>query len=202
MTRDKNVHQGYEVVLRRRETILRRPYEHLSKKKSSDSVPLRIKSHGGGGAKLTSWRDTAIEVSREAGLHNLPREELCPPGSVIRTIPNGRITINHSIPGLSKALPTELQLLQAKNFLDSLGPATTNVWTDGSAQESVRNGGSGVFISFPDGTTSKLSAPAGSLSSSLSAEMNAIHLACSALLENGKGLGSSIRFHTDSKSSP
>ena len=91
-----------------RETILRRPYEHLSKKMSSDSVPLRIKSHGGGGAKLTSWRDTAIEVSREAGLHNLPREELCPPGSVIRTIPNGRITINNSIPGLSKALPTEL----------------------------------------------------------------------------------------------
>ena len=42
----------------------------------------------------------------------------------------------------------------------------THIFTDGSAKNAVRNGGSGAYIHCSDGTTSSLSIPAGDLSSS------------------------------------
>ena len=51
----------------------------------------------------------------------------------------------------------------------------THVFTDGSAENAVRNGGSGAFIHRLDGTISSLSILAGDLSSNYRAE---VHTSC------------------------
>ncbi|XP_070180097.1 uncharacterized protein [Littorina saxatilis] len=50
----------------------------------------------------------------------------------------------------------------------------THVYTDGSSENAVRNGGSGVYIRRPNGTTTSLSVPAGDLSSNYRAELHAL----------------------------
>ena len=59
----------------------------------------------------------------------------------------------------------------------------THVFTDGSAENAVRNGGSGACIRRPDGTTSSLSIPAGDLSSNYRAEVHALKAATELLIE-------------------
>ena len=59
----------------------------------------------------------------------------------------------------------------------------THVFTDGSAENAVRNGGSGAYIHRPDGTTSSLSIPAGDLSSNYRAEVHALKAATELLIE-------------------
>ena len=59
----------------------------------------------------------------------------------------------------------------------------THVFTDGSAENAVRNGGSGAYIRHPDGTTSSLSIPAGDLSSNYRAEVHALKATTEHLIE-------------------
>ena len=59
----------------------------------------------------------------------------------------------------------------------------THVFTDGSAENAVRNEGSGAYIRRPDGTTSSLSIPAGDLSSNFRAEVHALKAATELLIE-------------------
>ena len=58
----------------------------------------------------------------------------------------------------------------------------TDAFTDGSAENAVRNGGSGAYTRPPDGTTS-LSIPAGDLSSNYRAELHALKAAKELLIE-------------------
>ena len=55
--------------------------------------------------------------------------------------------------------------------------------TDGSAENAVRNGGSGAYIRRSDGTTSSLSIPAGDLSSNYRAEVHTLKAATEHLIE-------------------
>ena len=59
----------------------------------------------------------------------------------------------------------------------------THVLTDGSAENAVRNGGSGAYIRRSDGTTSSLFIPAGDLSSSYREEVHALKAATEHLVE-------------------
>ena len=59
----------------------------------------------------------------------------------------------------------------------------SHVFTDGSSENAVRNGGSGAYICCADGTTSSLSIPAGNLSSSYRAEVHALKAATEHLTE-------------------
>ena len=59
----------------------------------------------------------------------------------------------------------------------------THVFTDGSAENAVRNRGSGVYICCSDGTTSSLSIPAGDLSSNYRAEVYTLKAATELLIE-------------------
>jgi ribonuclease HI len=61
----------------------------------------------------------------------------------------------------------------------------THVYTDGSAENAVRNGGSGVYIRHPNGTTTALSIPVGDLSSNYRAELHALIAAVQHLTEEG-----------------
>ena len=75
----------------------------------------------------------------------------------------------------------------------------TRVYTDGSAEEGMKNGASGVYIRHPHGDTTSLSVPGGLQCSNYRAEILAICTAAEYLLESGKQMGN-IAFFTDSLS--
>ena len=80
-------------------------------------------------------------------------------------------------PELQKALTVEM-------IQDRYPKSTwTHVFTDGSAENAVRDGGSGAYTRRPDGTTSSLSIPAGDLSSNYRAKLHALKAATEYLVE-------------------
>ena len=58
----------------------------------------------------------------------------------------------------------------------------TRVFTDGSAEEAVRNGGGGVYIEHQNGQRTSAAVPTGEVSTNFRAEKSAILLAANALL--------------------
>ncbi|XP_041379064.1 uncharacterized protein LOC121391536 [Gigantopelta aegis] len=56
-------------------------------------------------------------------------------------------------------------------------------FTDGSAENAIRNGGSGAYISYPDGSSVSISTPVGELSSNYTAEVQALIIATGHLAE-------------------
>ena len=77
--------------------------------------------------------------------------------------------------------------------------AWTHVYTEGSAEEGMKNGGSGVYIRYSDADTTSLSVPGGLQCSNYRAEILAICTAAEHLLECGKNIGN-IAIFTDSLS--
>ena len=67
--------------------------------------------------------------------------------------------------------------------------AWTHVYTDGSAEEGMKNGGSWVCIRYSDGDTTSLSVPGGLQCSNCRAEILAISTAAEHLLESRKKMG-------------
>ena len=85
-----------------------------------------------------------------------------------------------SVPGIAskKQLPGELRNLTLALIADRFPhTACTHVYTDGSAEEGMKNGGSGVYIRYPDGDTTSLSVPGGLQCSSYRAEIQALNSA-------------------------
>ena len=119
-----------------------------------------------------------------------------------KTMEGNNADIQKKIPGIhsKEQPPAELKAL-ASELIDEHYNSNewTHVFTDGSAEEAVRNGGSGVFIRYPDGKTSKISIPGGRRCSNYNAEILAIKEAFTFLLDNGKANGSIVVF-TDSLS--
>ena len=72
--------------------------------------------------------------------------------------------------------------------------AWTHVYTDGSAEEGMKNGGSGVYIRYSDGDTTSLSVPGGLQCSNYRAEILAISTAAEHLLESRKKMGNTTIF--------
>ena len=95
--------------------------------------------------------------------------------------------VRTEIPGLAAkgTQAPELQKALTLEMIQSRYPKSTwtHVFTDGSAENAVRNGGSGAYIRRPDGTTSSLSIPAGDLSSNYRAEVHALKAATELLIE-------------------
>ena len=75
----------------------------------------------------------------------------------------------------------------------------TRVYTDGSVEEAVRNGGSGADIKYPDGTTRSMSRPATRLCSNFRAEVPA-HLEATRLLNTTASELENVVILTDSLS--
>jgi ribonuclease HI len=183
-----------------RERILRRPFQHSALHLSSTHVRLRIKARGGGGSTMTSWRDEASSLATNCSLHELPREPLVFAQSVApwETAPN--ISINPRIPGIQRNDPEVVKRQDALAHLASLPPADTTAWTDGSAQEANRDGGSGALINYHLGPQARLHSPAGAVTSSLQAELCALKLATDHLIHNLDRVGNEVRICTDSRS--
>lgn len=60
----------------------------------------------------------------------------------------------------------------------------TRVYTDGSADAAIRNGGSGFFVKHPDGNTASRSLPAGGLSTNYRAELTALRTAAEMICQD------------------
>ena len=73
------------------------------------------------------------------------------------------------------------------------------VYTDGSAEEAVSNGGAGVYIEWPDGTTLERSFPTGKHSSNYKAKATALEAAAD-ILSSPKSHEQNVVFLTDDKS--
>ncbi|GFS18323.1 reverse transcriptase [Elysia marginata] len=73
-----------------------------------------------------------------------------------------------------------------QNMLDK--KYTSNYWirafTDGSASEAVRDGGGGVYIEWPDNSSSKISIPTGKYSTNYKAEAEALQEAAKVLVNS------------------
>lgn len=73
------------------------------------------------------------------------------------------------------------------------------VYTDGSAEEAVRNGGGGIVIEWTDTTTTERSIPTGKHSSNYKAEAAALEEAA-VIIQNNNCFGKKVVFLTDAKS--
>ena len=107
-----------------------------------------------------------------------------------------------SVPGIAskELLPGEFRNLTLALITDRFPhTAWTHVYTDGSAEEGMKNGGSSVYIRHSDGDTTSLSVPGGLQCSSYRAEILAICTAAEHLLESRKKMGN-IAIFTDSLS--
>ena len=95
----------------------------------------------------------------------------------VRTEIPGLAAKGTQAPELQKALT--LEVIQSRYHKGTW----THFFTDVSAENAVRNGGSGAYIRRPDGTTSSLSIPAGDLSSNYRAKVHALKAATELLIE-------------------
>ena len=112
------------------------------------------------------------------------------------------IQIFLSVPGITskEKLPGELRNLTLALTADRFPHNVwTHVYTDESAEKGMKNGGSGVYIKYPDGDTTSLLVPGGLQCSNYRAEILAICTAAEHLLESRKNMGN-IAIFTDSLS--
>ena len=111
-------------------------------------------------------------------------------------------TISLRVPGIySKDQPSTALKNLTLAMIDESYPADswTHVYTDGSAEQAIHNGGSGIFIRFPDGEETKMSGPGGKLCSNFRAEVLAIIKAAEFLSRCKRTFGRVVIF-TDSMS--
>ena len=113
------------------------------------------------------------------------------------------VVVKDSIPGIARKDSMSLQDLETKtsDFINTNYPSELwiRVYTDGSAEEAVRNGGGGVLIEWLDGTKIENSIPTGRHSTNYKAEAAAMEEAV-ALLRTPKSYNKNIVLLSDPKS--
>ena len=155
--------------------------------------PHRLKS-------VTGWRRVGREAWQAAGIA-VPVEPLLPD----RAPPwegtaSPLVSIRLDVGAPTRDSTTEATRQAAQHHLASLPQRATWIWTDGSADGGVRNGGAGAFIEWPDGATQELRTPAGLLCSSYRAELVALLSALQHLQDNPQHTQLPIVCCTDSQS--
>lgn len=171
----------------------RREYKALTqaeKAKRLHSHPLHKKLQGRPGSRLK--RQSLKHILRD--LQAAKSDILEPEGEKLQADP--WITKRHTpqirceVPGLEgkDKQPPALQKLLTQEMIQMRYPAHTwtQAFTDGSAENAMRNGGSGVFIRFPNRSPVTLSVPAGERSSNYRAEVQALITATDLLIEQGE----------------
>ena len=101
--------------------------------------------------------------------------------------------VNHKVFNISTEIPeiqtqeesSEVTKAKVLEYLQNNYPSELccHVYTDGSAKDATRNGGSGVHIKYPDTTSSSHSFAVGRLASNFRAELQAIREATNILIE-------------------
>ena len=111
---------------------------------------------------------------------------------IIESIPNIKV---------KEAMTTKEMEIITTRHIDLNYPSENwiRVYTDGSAEEAVSNGGAGVYIEWPNGTTLEKSFPTGKHSSNYKAEATALEEAAD-ILSSPKSHKQNVVFLTDAKS--
>ena len=148
-------------------------------------------------SSVTSWREKGNEMIQGTLLKNAEREPILIPPIPPWCEPKNVIFKDCLDEFVKKSDPPDKIKNAWKKTYNSLPKPDLEVWTDGSAANSVENGGSGIFIVEQNKTT-ELFKPAGKLTSSFKAELVAVHTALEWINENKKT--GSINIITDSKS--
>ena len=112
-----------------------------------------------------------------------------------------KITVLTDVPGIQKK--DHLTTLQMKTLTQELidskyNPAEwTHVYTDGSAEKAVKNGGGGIYIRYTDGRQTKKAFVTGKISSNYRAETTALLEALRTLKTENQHPPHKIAFFTD-----
>ena len=180
------------------EKALRLPKDNPRFIATTNPVPLRTQKQ--------TWCDTAAKIVNQTELANLEREPMhanaAKPPWVFESCAKFNEELNESC---RRTEPIESKLLKAERTIDSLSGATFDIYTDGSAVNSNRNGGAGAWIrDNRTGRSVDLKAPAGKLTCSYRAELVAINKALGYLIEESEAgrmeLVGRANLYTDSKS--
>ena len=139
--------------------------------------PLRLAAAPGPRRRLRGtdgWREVGREALNSAGAADLPIEQRLRVTLPPWTATDG-ITFCLSVgPSGARTASAQLRREAAEAHLQTLPSPAIWVWTDGSADDGVTNGGGGAIIFPPSGDPVEVRAPAGSLCSSTRAELIAI----------------------------
>ena len=108
-----------------------------------------------------------------------------------------------TVPGLdtkNNETPQRQKLLTLEMINSSYNDQEwTQVYTDGSAENAVRNGGAGIYILYPSGDHKESAFPTGELYSNYRAETSALLHAVQMILDSDQH-PSKVVFFTDCKS--
>ncbi|KAF0309739.1 Ribonuclease H [Amphibalanus amphitrite] len=130
----------------------------------------------------TGWRDVGHRALAWTGAADVKVE-----GRPTKTIPpwdhhGEAVTFCLDVgPGGQRAAPAHIRRGAAEATLEHLPPRATWIWSDGSAEGGVSQGGGGATITFPSGETREVRVPAGQLCSSTRAELCALKAALNAI---------------------
>ena len=191
---------GLAPVAARRTTLAARhlskaralPVEDPLRRVADAEIPRRLTS-------ATAWREVGQEAWSEAGVV-APTEQVPPPGVPPPWSRPAPVTFDLEAGArLPPGSSAENRRQEAALCLASLPQCATWVWTDGSAEGGVLNGGAGVLIEWPDDTSQELRAPAGGLCSSYRAELMALRAALQHLLQHPAHEEDPVIFCTDSQ---
>ena len=177
------------------EKMKRMPH-HPMKQRTTESTKSRI--------KRTSFLHNSRKSSQDL---EIPTQKNPQPINILPSTPWKTsamppvIEIINDVDKKSNATPQELSALTDKH-LDKHFPRDryARVYTDGSANEAVRDGGGGIYIEWNDGTTESHSIPTGKYSTNYKAEIVALEHAVSLLLDRDTSALPHIVLLTDAKS--
>lgn len=185
-----------EKILKQTEKYKRLP-EHPMNEKLKDLTQKRL--------KRTSFQHLSLQTTKknpEALPQSNEEREILLPYENYQMEPN--FTIQHTIPGIhNKTDHSETELrITTLEYLDTEYPSEkwNYVYTDGSAEDATRNGGSGIFIRYTDGQYTKMSIPTGQLSTNYRSEVQAL-LEASKIINNLSPSNKNYVFLTDCTSS-
>jgi ribonuclease HI len=152
---------------------------------------------------VNSWRDQGKRTAAKCGLENVQRESaVLQPQAPWKS--GNSVRFEETLdPNIRRNDPDDARKTIAEEALAKLPQPDVQIWTDGSVEEGVKNGGSGIVIDLVgQGETIEISQAAGKWCSSYLAEMKALLAAINWIAGNSNRLrqGSMINIHTDSRS--
>jgi ribonuclease HI len=188
-----------ELVATAYEKSLRLPFDNPRRRVAETEIKSRLQQG--------NWRDKASRIVAKTELHGRAREEFVATADEPPWRREEHATFNENLDRcVRKSDPPDVKRAAAEETITRLQGAAIDVYTDGSAVDATRCGGSGALVIDNHNLAEyELMAPAGALTCSYRAEMIAISIALQKIFElQQKGLipnAGRINLYSDSKSS-
>ena len=188
----------------RRETKILGQYTKLEALGHHPLKPKLRKTHTTKRLQRTSFIQEAKQLKQKYKIENIALEATQPYSQLPPWDPSPpqviRVTLNNI--GKKSDYPPEILKKAVDNILREQYPKNSwiRVYTDGASEESIKNGGAGILIEWPNGERLEKNTTTGSHSDNFRAERKAIELAAKILTSHTHSTNSQIVFLTDAKS--